>query len=60
MARTHQLSVNLKISEAKEGGDVSVLKGNEAETLAPSGLSIKHDCRIDNFTELREKFTHRL
>jgi hypothetical protein len=58
MARTHQLPINLKIAEAKEGGDIGVLKGNETETLAPSSLSIKHDCRIDNFTKLREKFTH--
>lgn len=59
-ANTYQLPVYLEIAEAKEGGDISVLKGNEAETLAPSSFSIKHDCRIDNFTELRKKFTHRL
>jgi len=56
---THELPINLKVAKTKERGDIGVLEGDEAKSLAATSFSVKHDRRIDNFTKLREEFTHR-
>jgi hypothetical protein len=58
--KANQFSVDFEVPEAEEGLDVGVLERHEAEAFAAAGLAVQHDGRVDNFSELGEKFAHGL
>ena len=58
-SKTDHLSVNLEIAKAEERLDIRIFERDETKTFAPAGLSVKHDCSVYDFAELREKLAHR-